>query len=183
MAEAAHVSKEDHTGWNASQLNPDPTERTLDQSRREIAMLRELIESKLHGKDEVSSLLKEFNLAIVSHIRLEMSALKELEEEKFKGINGQFSQRDLALTAALQAQKESAAAQQTANTDSIQKSESMTTKQIDALADKIDDIKDRITALEGNRQGSLGATTTGIAIVVAVIILLGVVADIAFHMK
>ena len=182
MTEAAQV-RDERFSTSASQLNPDPTERTLDQSRREIAMLRELLEAKLHGKDEVAVLLKEFNTEIRNHLRVELAGLKELEEEKFKGINAQFSQRDIALTAALQAQKESAAAQQVANSEAIQKSESATTKQMDGLSDKIEDIKERVTAVEGSRQGSLGATTTGIAIVVAVIILLGVVADIAFHLR
>lgn len=202
MTDAARVLKEDRPGSNY-QLAPDPTERTLDQSRREILMLRELIESKLSGKDELSGLIKEFNAAVITHIRLEAAGLKELEDEKFKGINGQFSQRDLALTAALQAQKESAAAQQAANTDSIQKSEGATMKQLESLlamvkavekvlADNTGDLKDRIqasesrtseriTALESGRHGSLGATTTAIAVMMLVVIFVGLIVDIALH--
>jgi hypothetical protein len=183
MSEAANIrgGTANERGPGASQLNPDPTERTLDQSRREIAMLRELIESKLHGNEEVSRIVKEFNGAVVSHVRVELGGLKELEEEKFKGINAQFSQRDIALTAALQAQKESAAAQQVANSEAIAKSEGATTKQMDGLSDKIDDLKERLTAVEGSKQGSLGATTTAIAAIAAVGIILAVAVDIVIH--
>jgi hypothetical protein len=179
MADAAEVTQ--RTEGPAWQLTPDPTERTLDQSRREITMLRELLETRLGGKDEVAVLLKEFNAAIINHIRLELGGLKELSEEKFKGINAQFSQRDIALTAALQAQKESAAAQQVANSEAIAKSEGATTKQMDGLSDKIEDIKERVTAVEGSRHGSLGATTTAIAIILAVGVFLAIAVDIVVH--
>jgi hypothetical protein len=162
---------------------PDPTERTLDQSRREISMLRELLESRMGGAESSAQLLREFNTAIAAHLRVEISALKELEEEKFKGINGQFAQRDVALSAALQAQKEAAAAQQVANSEAIQKSEAATKKQMDqtgetvktvekTMGDKIDDLKDRVSAIESFKKG--GSEVWGVVMGV-----IGIVALIA----
>jgi hypothetical protein len=202
MSDAADVIKKE-TGPAGFQLAEDPTARTLDQSRREIEMLERLIESKLNGKDEVSSLLKEFNTAIVAHIRLEMSGLKELEEEKFKAINGQFSQRDLALTAAFAAQEKLAIAQQQANNDSSQRTESMTTKQLEAqggsiraveksLGDSTNDLKERIqatesrlservTAVVAEKTGSRGGMTAAIAAAGVLVVLLAVAVDIIVH--
>jgi hypothetical protein len=205
MSEAANIrGGVSERGPGASQLNPDPTERTLDQSRREIAMLDRIVDSKLHGKEEVAVLLKEFNAAIVAHIRLEMFSLKELEEEKFKAINGQFSQRDLALLAAFAAQEKLAIAQQQANNDSAERTQNNTAKQLEAqggsikavektLGENTNDLKERIqasegrlsqriTAIEAEKFGSRGGITAAIGVAAVLVVLLAIAVDVVVHL-
>jgi len=98
-------------------------------------------------------------------------ALNDTFAEKFASIQTQFSERDvrteqaagavkIAVDAALQAQKEAVGEQNKSSALAIAKSETSTTKQIDQLAtsiqqmtkafdDKVVDVKDRLTRLEG----------------------------------
>ena len=104
-----------------------------------------------------------------------MGHLRTEHEEKFKSIATQFTERDIrteqtardskvAVDAALQAQKEAAGAQNESNAASISKSEAAFTKQIDQIGviintttkgtdEKIEDIKTRITQIEGRATG------------------------------
>jgi len=104
-----------------------------------------------------------------------INTLRDLHEEKFKSIQVQFVERDtrteqtsrdskVAVDAALQAAKEAVGEQNKSSALAIAKSEASTTKQIDqqglliasstqGLDDKIDDIKDRLTRIEGNTSG------------------------------
>jgi hypothetical protein len=104
-----------------------------------------------------------------------IGALKDLHEEKFDSIQVQFKERDLraeqtskdskiAVDAALQAAKEAVGEQNKSNALAISKSEAAFTKQADqmavlvaattkALDDKIDDIKARVSAIEGRSKG------------------------------
>ena len=102
--------------------------------------------------------------------------LRSIHEEKFKSIQVQFTERDVrteqtsrdskvAVDAALQAAKEAVGEQNKSSALAIAKSEASTTKQIDqqglliasstkGLDDKIDDIKERLTRIEGAGTGS-----------------------------
>lgn len=60
---------------------------------------------------------------------------------------------DKAILAALQAQKEAVAEQSKSNAMAIAKSEAAFTKQIDGLGDRLGDVKDRVTVIEGKSQG------------------------------
>lgn len=151
-----------------------------------VLSLEKQIGTQLDGMEDVNALLKEFNEEIRNHLRVETAGLKELMNERFKGVDEKFAGRDTALTAALQAQKESAGAQQIANAEAIQKSELATTKQIDGMGDKIEDIKERFTSSEGNKQGGASTFSTGIAIagiVIALIASVAAVAAIFIHLK
>lgn len=108
-------------------------------------------------------------------IERRVGQLQALHEEKFKSIQTQFVERDtrteqtsrdskVAVDAALQAAKEAVSEQNRASSLSISKSETATTKQIDqqgqliasataALNDKIDDLKSRLTLIEGRGSG------------------------------
>ena len=129
---------------------PDPTALTTERLLQEIGGVKTLI------------------VAEVSH-------LKELHAERFSSIATQFNERDtrteqtsrdskVAVDAALQAAKEAVGEQNKSSALAIAKSEAATTKQIDqigviiatmtnGLNDKIDDIKNRITAIEGRSTG------------------------------
>jgi tetrahydromethanopterin S-methyltransferase subunit F len=100
----------------------------------------------------------------------------KVHTEKFSAIEGQFSERDVrtqqvaelnqkAIDAALQAAKEAVGKQNDSFTSATSKQEAAFTKQIDqmgtliqtttgAINDKIDDIKSRLTIIEGRDTGS-----------------------------
>lgn len=112
-------------------------------------------------------------------IETAVRTLRELHEEKFTSIQIQFRERDtrteqsskdskVAVDAALQAAKEAVGEQNKSSALAISKSEAATTKQIDALNtvmstmekgldDKIDDLRNRITGMEGNSKGRFDA--------------------------
>jgi hypothetical protein len=102
--------------------------------------------------------------------------LQRLHEEKFRSVAIQFVERDtrteqtsrdskVAVDAALQAAKEAVGEQNKSSAMAIAKSEAATTKQIDQIGviiqtntagfnDKIDDIKSRLTIIEGKATGA-----------------------------
>jgi flagellar capping protein FliD len=106
-----------------------------------------------------------------AQIQHEVKTLQSLHEEKFRSIATQFAERDtreernardnkVAVDAALKAQQESFSEQNKSSSQAINKSEMATGKQIEqqgiqiqtskaATDDKIDDIKERMTAYEG----------------------------------
>ncbi len=105
--------------------------------------------------------------------------LEELHSEKFRSIQVQFMERDtrteqtsrdakVAVDAALQAAKEAVGEQNKSSALAIAKSEASTAKQIDQIQvvinsntkgtdDKIDDLKTRLTTIEG-RSAGVGST-------------------------
>ena len=105
-----------------------------------------------------------------------------LTDEKFNGVDRQFVERDVrvlqsaaaattAVNAALQAAKEAVGEQNKSFTLSIDKSETATMKQIDALLvtsqtataglnSAISDVKDRLTRIEGQKIGAVDTTAS-----------------------
>jgi hypothetical protein len=143
---------------------------------REITMLRELIEARLDGMDKAITLQQVATDKFPDAIDSAVEQLQELHDEKFRSIAVQFAERDIrteqtsrdskvAVDAALQAAKEAVGEQNKSSALAISKSETGTAKQIDqqgmliqtetrATNEKIDDLKERLTALEGRSQGS-----------------------------
>lgn len=131
--------------------DPDPTTLTTDALHREVAAIEELFDAKL-------------------------KTLTETTAEKFRGIEIQFALRDTAaeklaaadqkaISAALQAQKEDAAARNESNAAAIAKSEAGFTKQIDGIGilintmtrsfdDKLTDLKSRLDRGDGRTVGT-----------------------------
>jgi Trk K+ transport system NAD-binding subunit len=107
---------------------PDPTLLTTEQLRRELSNLRELMESK-------------------------MSALADVHGERFKGVDARFSAGETALAAALLSQKDLGAAHIHATTEAAGKAEAAFTKQVDALGERISEIKERLDRGEGSSGG------------------------------
>jgi hypothetical protein len=134
---------------------PDPTVLTTQQLRREQGTLREVIEARLNGMDIATKLLAEQVGRTPNDIDKQVKHLTDLFGERMeglkaevislgKGIQLQFDERDIrsraaedaakvAVNAALQAQKEAAAAQNESNAAAITKSEGATVKQIDGI--------------------------------------------------
>ena len=137
--------------------------------------LREIIEARLAGNDKIAALLQAQLEQGSTASNVEVGHLRTEHEEKFKSIATQFTERDIrteqtardskvAVDAALQAQKEATGLQNESNNASISKSEAAFTKQIDQIGviintttkgtdEKIEDIKTRITQIEGRSSG------------------------------
>jgi hypothetical protein len=154
---------------------PDPTELTTQQLLREIATLKELLEARFEGIDKATELRQAHIDRIPGLVAEQVNHLQNIQDEKFRSIAVQFTERDIrteqtsrdskvAVDAALQAAKEAVGEQNKSSALAIAKSETGTTKQIDqigviinttttGLNDKIDDIKTRLTVIDGKAQG------------------------------
>ena len=142
---------------------------------KDIDHLRGFISTRLDGMDKAIVLLQEIFDHVPRQTDEKIMALRWLHEEKFLSIQTQFRERDVrteqyskdskvAVDAALQAAKEAVGEQNKSSALAIGKSEASTTKQIDQLStqiasqtknfdDKVADIKDRLTRIEGGAVG------------------------------
>lgn len=136
-----------------------------------VVTIRSIIETRLDGMDKAIELLQATADKFPARMDEKIDAATGVHEEKFRSIQTQFTERDVrteqtsrdskvAVDAALQAAKEAVAEQNRSSALSITKSESATGKQIDQLValiqsntkavdDKFDDIKERLTRIEG----------------------------------
>jgi hypothetical protein len=143
---------------------------------KQVSQLKGIIETRLTGMDEATRLLREDMARVPSESDKAVQHLRELCEEKFDSITTQFRERDtrteqtskdskVAVDAALQAAKEAVGEQNKSSALAIAKSEAATNKQIDQIgalitatnsgtSDKIDDIKERLIAIEGRSKGT-----------------------------
>ena len=185
----------------------DPTARTTEQIHRELMALRELMEARLNGIDRATIIFQDNLTRVPTDVDKQVGQLRSLHNEKFtaveharvtmfEGLQLQFKERDIrsaasedaakvAVNAALQAQKEAAAAQNASNTAAIAKSEVATTKQIDsilallasnnsALTDKLNGVSQRLDRGEGVSSGAHSNTTQMLAVVAVAASMLGV---------
>lgn len=188
---------------------PDPTVLTTEQLLRSIQAEREfvngqiaMVQERINGIDRATVLLSELHNRVPSESQVAISHLKSITDERFISISTQFKERDVrqeresrdnktAVEAAFSAQKESANKQEATFAKSIDKSEAatattisklqdLTATQFHALADKIDDNKERIVAIEGinlgNKAGVVETRSSGtyaIAIVGGIVGMIG----------
>lgn len=191
--------------------NPDPTILTTQRLLREVSLSREIIETRLGGMDKAIELLQRTTDKIPDLIKGEVTQLKELHAEKFssfsaqlqtqcQGIATQFAERDnrteqlsiadkTAIAAALQAQKEAAAAQNESNATANNKMELNFAKLIEAqqlaqqamqknMDDKFNDLKGRQDRGEGSSTGvgnMVGYVFGGVGMLAAIIMAVVVV--------
>ena len=137
---------------------PDPTARTLEQSKQAVDALKELQGVRIDGLESEIDRIR-------AQLSTELAHLARLMDEKFKGVADQFASNAVALAAALLAQKTSVDEQNKSNALAVSKSDAAVTKQIDAIGaqisatakatdDKIDDLKSRVQSIEGHSKGS-----------------------------
>lgn len=171
---------------------PDPSTLTTQQLMRSIQAERDYVNGqvavlmeRLQGIDKATELRLQGITDIPVQIAEKVNHLAELMDERFKSVEKQFEERDtradreskdnkVAVDAAFAAQKEAAAEQNKSNTLAIDKSERATAETLnkqadlfksttDALADKIDDLKDNTTRqiadLKESRANVSGAAT------------------------
>jgi hypothetical protein len=179
-----HPSLNPNGGWNTPV--PDPTtltreavDRAVSQWQRDLASVREIIESRLAAADTAVVLrhaatdrnaeaLREIIMARIANV-------ESVSNERFSAVATQIAERDtrtvlaadesrVSLKAALDAAKEAVSEQNKANSLAIGKSETATQKQLDALAaqmlasiksldDKIGDAARRLDRGEGRSVG------------------------------
>jgi hypothetical protein len=144
---------------------------------REITATRlQVVETRFDGMDKAIELVHDGTDKLPPWVDEKIAALKGLQDEKFASINNRFQERDVrseqqkkdnevSVGAALQAAKEAVAEQNKSSSLAIAKSETATQKQIDQLGlliqsvneasnDKIADIKERLTRIEGKSEGA-----------------------------
>jgi hypothetical protein len=160
----------------------DPSALTTAQLLREISSLEKLTAQRMDAIEKAVTVAHENLVRVPTEVDKAIGHLKEVVngrlhtvDEKFRSIDKQFIERDVRVEqaandtktrveAAFASQEKSAAKQAESFGLSIGKSESATTKQIDqlglliqqntkALDDKIGDIKDRLTRIEGTGKG------------------------------
>ena len=133
------------------------------------------LSARIDGADRERLRLQAEIDALPTEVTRRIDTLRVLHEEKFNSIQVQFIERDtrteqtsrdskVAVDAALQAAKEAVGEQNKSSALAIAKSEASTTKQIDqqglliasstqGLDDKINDVKERLTRIEGGANG------------------------------
>ena len=186
---------------------PDPSLLTTQQLRDGLSSLKELIVARLNAMDAAT----ELRLNALDHIPVaigqQVTHLREVQDEKFIGIDKQFVERDVrtaqasvaaddALKAALQAAKELVGAQGEASSAAAVKSETSFAKQIDqlgtiiqtmqlALDARITELKERIDRFEASSSGAnmsrnerRSENQVTVSIIAAVLLLVSVIAAV-----
>ncbi len=132
---------------------PDPTALTTAALNQAITGLKEVFDVRLRAMDEATKLLQMRADRVPSEVTMAVEHLKSLHEEKFAGVQQQFRDGKVAVDAALQAAEKSAVATQKSASEAITKSETGANKIIEVLTLRIDDLKERITLIEGKTSG------------------------------
>jgi cobalamin biosynthesis Mg chelatase CobN len=154
----------------------------IDSIKEESSLQVKVIETRLDGMDRALELLQATADKFPGRIDEKIKSLEQVHEEKFTSIKTQFQERDtrteqnardtkVAVDAALQAAEKAVGKQQESFALATSKSEAATTKQIDqqgeiirqtvkASDEKIDDIKQRLMAIEGKALGAATSTAT-----------------------
>jgi DNA anti-recombination protein RmuC len=144
------LNTEENRGAFTSRPVPDPTLLTTEQLLREVAALRELVESDIEGLEAI----------VAEKFRSVDQQLELVERQRVE----QKADTKAAVDAALTAQKEAVKEQTTASDRAIAKSEASMTKQLEQLSatfaasiksvvDSLDDMKQRVGSIEAMKQG------------------------------
>lgn len=143
MAANRGARDEDFGYQKVTTPSPDPTQRTIEASQREISRIEQLFNSKFDGYDKAIKLLQDAanKSPSIDVVDERIKAVEKVFAEKFKGIETQFIERDTrtaqtltqgqtALIAALAAAKEIVEKQNASSALAIAKNETTTAEQI-----------------------------------------------------
>lgn len=159
----------------------DPTPRTIEQLRLYTDSLRELfeakfdnIETKFHEAEKAVQLLQEqMNRSPTPGIIDErLTSLKESVEKRFQGL------KELRDTLAI-SDKESLNLALKAQQEAANKAEGAFNKQLDAIAERVNDIKDRTINMEASDKGSKQTSASSLSVAAFVVAVIGTIMSIA----
>jgi hypothetical protein len=133
----------------------DPTELTTRQLQREIALAKESMNARLEAMDKAIVLLQAFadRSPTTATVAQSVKSLEALSNEKFASVQKQFEGASTALAAALQAAKEAVGKTEMSVAKTIDQQQQSKQQTDKAFDDKINDLKDRVTAMEGRSEG------------------------------
>lgn len=171
-----------------------PEEKDPCVGERDLAALKDLIETRLEAMDRAQALFQENLVRVPTETQRAVGTLQSLMDEKFRSVEMQLSLRDksvaetaalnaTALSAALAASKEAVSEQNKSFSLSINKSELATTKLLDAqaeamrtlgsvMADKLNDLKITQSLVAGGTAGKAslwGFAIGGIGVVISIV--------------
>lgn len=161
----------------------DPTPRTIEQLKMYTDSLRELFEAKF---DNIETRFSETDKALKLQqenmdrqptpdvLDERLIALKESVDIRFQGL------KELANTLAVSNEKKLELAL-SSQQEAAKKSETAFNKQLDAVAERVNDIKDRTINMEAGEKGSKQNSSSMIAIAAVVISFVGVLAVIIIN--
>lgn len=150
---------------------PDPTLLTTQQLNREIAALKETIDTRLNAMDKAQEKFESNLQRVPSETDKAIKQLREVMEQALLRVDTRFAAAESAVQAALAAAREVIAVQQRYASDAIDKAERATSKQMDqistlfqtktmGLEGSIADIKDRVTIIESVKSGQTEQRST-----------------------
>lgn len=173
-------------------LTQDPSTLTTQQLLRELANLRDLFDARLDAMAKAVELLQDFanRTPTTMDVQAAVERLREVTEQRFKGVESTFTHNATALTAALQAQEKQAIATTENTATANNKMEAFFTKQLDNIGearkddsrandDKLDALKERITIIESRTSVSDPTTAINLAKLDEKVLRLGSGADIS----
>ena len=146
----------------------DPTELTTQALYREISHLREYFDSRIENIEKAAALLHEDMVRVPTQLDRAIGGLRELHEAKFGGLfesiesrlaerDARFSHAEEAATEqtelALSTQKEAAEKAERSMTKSLDQTAQIFNAHVAALDGGLDDLKDRVTRMEGRGSG------------------------------
>ena len=175
--------------WGSTPI-PDPTVLSTAAIAAAVESLMQYIDGQLavrdqrmDGMDTAGTLRLTVANSRVDQVADKVESHIAVAEERFKAVDGRFIDRDVAVRAALAAQKELNTQQEASNVKAIDKAEAATTEtirthhaltqaEIEALSKSLDELKSRVTVIEsvklGGREDRSGLYA-GIAIVAILI--------------
>jgi hypothetical protein len=129
---------------------PDPTLLTTQQLLRELASLREILETRLDAMDQAARVLEQTVNRTPTLLQSAITGVREVYDERFTSMQRQFAERDIrteqtatardaALAAALQAAKEAVAEQVAVAARATDKAEESFNVTINGLRDIYDE--------------------------------------------
>ena len=164
-----------------------PEEKDPCVGERDLAALKDLIETRLEAMDRAQAIFEGNLNRVPTAVQLAIGTLRELTDEKFRGVFEQFALRDkgvketaeltgLALAAALASAEKASGRQNDSFTKQIDLMAETVKTLSSTLNDKLNDLRQTQTLVSGNSAGKTalwgwmaGAVGIVISVVMAII--------------